>query len=97
MTSMPSTWAIPLLGQVSDLHWLAYRLCTDDGNSCAGGIAATLGWVQGNCGGPITERDEQPVTLALAHAETWAALRVDDATGSGTGCRAKNPTTPATP
>jgi hypothetical protein len=34
-------------------------LCTDDGNSCAGG-------------------DEQPVTLVLAHAETWAALRVDD-------------------
>lgn len=71
-------WVVPPARQVNDLHWLAYRLFTDQGQSGAGGIAATLGWIHGDRVGPITERDEQPVTRALVHAEIWAAFRVDD-------------------
>src|SRR3954465_12533369 len=71
-------WVVPPARQVNDLHWLAYRLFTDQGQSEAGGIAATLGWIHGDRVGPITERDEQPVTRALAHVEIWAAFRVDD-------------------
>jgi hypothetical protein len=71
-------WIVPSHGQVSDLHWIAYRVATDRGTSYAGGIADALSWVAGDCVGPITERDEQPVTEALARAETWAALRVHD-------------------
>lgn len=71
-------WIVPSVSQVSDLHWITYRVATDRGSSCAGGMTAALGWVAGDRAGPITERAEQPVTEALARAETWAALRVDD-------------------
>lgn len=71
-------WIVPSVGQVSDVHWIAYRVATDRGSGCAGGMIAALSWVAGDRVGPVTERDEQPVTEALARAETWAALRVDD-------------------
>lgn len=70
---MELTWAAPPLRQVVDLHWLAYRKHEDQGSEWAGGVAATMAWVSRGRAAPVTERDERPVTRALAVAEMWAA------------------------
>jgi hypothetical protein len=36
-------------------------------------MVAALGWVRGVLAGPVTGRDETPVTVSLARAESWAA------------------------
>jgi hypothetical protein len=73
-TPVEPTWAAPPLAQVVDLHWLAYRKHQQDqGSEWASGVAATMAWVRHGRVAPVTERDEQPVTRALAVAEMWAA------------------------
>jgi hypothetical protein len=59
------------------LQWLAYRAFVD-GSVRAGGMAAAVAWVQGGRAGPVTDRDEKPVTRELAVAEMWAAVAVAD-------------------
>jgi hypothetical protein len=44
----------------------------------AAGVAASIAWIRGGRVGPITERDEQPVTRAIADAERWAAEAARD-------------------
>jgi hypothetical protein len=41
-------------------------------------MAAAVAWVQGGRSGPVTDRDERPVTRELAVAEMWAAVAVAD-------------------
>jgi hypothetical protein len=55
------------------LHWLAYRAHVELQSPRCGGIAAAVAWVRGGRVGPVTERDESPVTRSLATAEMWAA------------------------
>lgn len=41
-----------------------------------------VSWARGGTTGPVTERTEAPVTLALAKAEMWAALVASDPPGT---------------
>jgi len=63
-----------------DVQVLAFRVLVDgEGSDWHRGVALTVGWLRGGPGGagPITLRNEQPVTRALANAERWAAVWVD--------------------
>lgn len=59
---------------VSDCHWLAYRQYRDTNAAKPAGICAALSWIRGGRPGPMTDRDERPVTAALAQAERYAAM-----------------------
>ena len=55
-----------------DVQVLAFRVLVDgEGSDWHRGVALTVGWLRGGPGGagPITLRNEQPVTRALANAE----------------------------
>src|SRR5437868_5227187 len=74
-------WVTPPAVEVDDLRWLAYCYALDRGFSefpAAAGMIGAIDWVWGDRTGPITAREEQPVTRALADAELWAAIAVDD-------------------
>jgi hypothetical protein len=77
---MPATpgWVKPPPWEVEDLHWLAYRRYADSDSSRAAGICVTLAWVRGGRAGPVTGRDERPVTVVVAAAEMWAAVAVSE-------------------
>lgn len=66
-------WVVPSPCEVDDAHWLAYRAYVHSGSVAVGGVCSALAWVRGAGFGPVTGRDEQPVTEALARAEMWAA------------------------
>jgi len=72
-TPQTPPWVTPPPEQIDDAHWLTYRAFRETGRESIGGAAAAIAWVRGGRNGPITERDEQPVTLHLARAEMWAA------------------------
>jgi hypothetical protein len=79
-TWTPSTpgWVIPSAQEVDDLRWIAYRVAADGGSVRAAGVGGALAWIRGDRTGPITARDEQPVTCAIAQAEMWAAIAMED-------------------
>lgn len=66
-------WVVPSAREVDDAHWLAFKEYAERGSVAAGGVGAALAWVRGGRVGPVTCRDEQPVTEVLARAEMWAA------------------------
>jgi hypothetical protein len=76
-------WLAPSRSEVADLQWLAYQAYVE-GSVRSGGMAAAVAWVQGGRAGPVTDRDERPVTRELAAicsewvAEMWAAVAVAD-------------------
>jgi hypothetical protein len=63
---------------LDDLYWISTRAGIETGRSWVHGITQTLSWLAGRAHAPITARDAQPVTRALAEAERWAALAVGD-------------------
>lgn len=67
-------WASPSRTEIADLHWLAYRAQLEMDSPWAAGVAAAVSWVRGGRVAPVTERDDTPVTKALAEAEMWAAV-----------------------
>ncbi|MQA15591.1 MAG: hypothetical protein GEV09_15925 [Pseudonocardiaceae bacterium] len=73
--SIPGWVTVPVA--LADLHVLAYRAYRESGSVWHDGITATAVWVRGAGTGPVTFRQEQPVTRALAEAEWWAAVYVD--------------------
>ncbi len=65
---------------LDDLMALAFGLLAEgEGTDWHRGVALTAAWVRGYPGaaGPVTLRDEQPVSRELAAAERWAAAWVD--------------------
>lgn len=66
-------WVTPPASHIADEHWLAYAMLVRDRLPWAAGVACSIAWIRGGRVGPITERDEQPVTRAVADAERWAA------------------------
>ena len=70
-------WVVPSPREVDDAHWLAFPEYADRGLVVAGGVGAALAWVRGGRVGPVTGRDEQPVTVMLARAEMWAATAAE--------------------
>lgn len=80
--SVPA-WVRPSAVEVCDLQWLAYRRHLDTEGwvsqaAAAVAVAATVVWVWGGIGGPVTGRPEQPVTRAVATTELWAAMAACD-------------------
>lgn len=71
-------WVTLDASQISDLHWLAYAMLVQTRLPWAAGVGAAISWIRGGRNGPITERDEQPVTRAIADAERWAAEAARD-------------------
>lgn len=67
-------WVKPTADEVDDFHWLGYRVHTEAGPEWVSGAVTAAAWVRGGRTAPVTERDEQPVTAALAEAELWAAV-----------------------
>jgi hypothetical protein len=67
-------WVVPGRFEVSDVSCLALRGVVENRSrrACAGMVAA-LGWVHGVLSGPVTGRDESPVSWETATAELWAA------------------------
>jgi len=61
---------------LADLHVLAYRRHADVGSPRHDGMAVTAAWLRGVRTAPVTFRDEQPVTRAVAQAEKLAAAWV---------------------
>ncbi len=62
---------------LDDLQVLACRVLVDGEDSdWHRGVTLTIGWLHGGAG-PVTLRDEQPVTRGLVNAERWAAIWVD--------------------
>jgi len=61
---------------LADLHVLAYRRHADVGSPRHDGMACTAAWLRGVHIAPVTFREEQPVTHALAKAEKWASMWV---------------------
>lgn len=76
---MPVTpgWVVPSALVVDDAYWIAHGAYLDHRHEGGAGIAAAIAWVQGMRNGPITGRDEQPVTAQLARAEMWAATAAE--------------------
>ncbi|MGH3751958.1 MAG: hypothetical protein ACRDRP_04545 [Pseudonocardiaceae bacterium] len=75
-------WVAPSVSQIADEHWLAYSMLMTTRLPWAAGVAAAVAWVRGGRVGPITYRDEQPVTRDLADAECWAAAAARDPFGT---------------
>lgn len=62
--------------EVVDLWWLAHRDWTEQRSLWTGGVLGAVEWVIGTGCGPMTAREEQPVTRNLAIAEFCAAAVV---------------------
>ena len=67
---------LPTRWQVSDLACLASRAVAEDQSAECAGILAGVGWVRGSIAGPITGREDDPLTREIATAELWAAAAV---------------------
>lgn len=74
-------WVTPPASQIADEHWLAYAMLTQHRLPWAAGVACSIAWVRGGRVGPITERTEQPVTRAVAEAESYVAMDASDPIG----------------
>jgi hypothetical protein len=61
---------------LADVHVLAFRRHADVGSLRHDGMACTAAWLRGVRAAPVTFRDEQPVTYAIAKAEKWASMWV---------------------
>lgn len=70
-------WVAPSAREVDDAHWLAFQEYAERSAVAAGGVGAALAWVRGGRVGPVTGRDEQPVTEALARAARRGLACVD--------------------
>jgi hypothetical protein len=68
-------WVVADHRQVKELYYLAYALATKVDSVHAQGQLATLDWLTGGRVAPMTHREE-PVSWALARAESWVALCV---------------------
>ncbi|MGH3770202.1 MAG: hypothetical protein ACRDRW_02185 [Pseudonocardiaceae bacterium] len=62
--------------EVADVWWLAHRDWSEQRSPWTGGVLGAVEWVIGTGCGPITGRDERPVTWSLAVAELTAAAVV---------------------
>jgi len=69
-------WITPSRSELADVHVLAFREYRDTGSAKAEAMGATAAWIRGGRTAPVTFREEQPVTKALAKAEMWAAVHV---------------------
>jgi len=69
-------WITPSCSELADVHVLAFRTFRDTGSAKAEAMGATAAWIRGGRTAPVTFREEQPVTKALAKAEMWAAVHV---------------------
>lgn len=69
-------WVAPPAHEVADLWWLAHRDWTERRSPWTGGVIAAVEWVIGTGCGPVTAREERPVTRNLAIAEFCAAAVV---------------------
>ena len=76
---MTPRWVTPTACEVVDLHVLACLVHAAEQSATAAGMAAAVAWVGGGRRGPVTGRDEQPVSKALAQAEQWAAVAASSA------------------
>ena len=70
-------WITPSCSALADVHVLAFREYRDTGSVKVGAMGATAAWIRGGRNAPVTFREEQPVTKALAKAEMWAAVHVN--------------------
>jgi hypothetical protein len=68
-------WVVADHRQVVDFNFAVYSLATEIDSVHAKGQLAAVGWVTGVRVAPMTHRDE-PVSWALARAESWVALSV---------------------
>ncbi len=68
-------WVIADHRQVKELYYLAYALATKVNSVHGQGQLAAVDWVTGGRVSPMTHREE-PVSWALARAESWVALTV---------------------
>ena len=68
-------WVVADHRQVVELNYLAYALATKVDSVHGQGQLAAVEWVTGGRVSPMTHRDE-PVSWALARAESWVALCV---------------------
>src|SRR3712207_2580065 len=64
------------VGEVRDCHQLAWRAFQESRSDWAGGVYAALNWVTGGQRAPVTERNDSPVTAALARTEMHVAVCV---------------------
>jgi hypothetical protein len=79
-------WVVPTHREVVDLYWVAHGWLRDTGSLWASGIIAALLWAEGGVRfGPVTGRDEQPVTSEVAVAEWFSAVAAVDGPGGGAG------------
>ena len=69
-------WVVPPEQQVMDYFRIAYAIFGKTRSPLMGGDAATMNWVTGGQGAPVTERTEQPVTRNLADAEQTVAMTI---------------------
>ena len=60
---------VPVPAALADLHVLAHRGYLDTWSTWHDGMAVTAAWLRGGRSAPVTFREEQPVTRALADAE----------------------------
>jgi len=65
---------VPVPAALADLHVLAHRGYLDTWSTWHDGMAVTAAWLRGGRSAPVTFREEQSVTWALADAEKWAAV-----------------------
>jgi hypothetical protein len=68
-------WVVADHQQVADFNYMVFTLATELNSVHGKGQLAAVGWVTGVRPAPMTQRDE-PVTWALARAESWVALTV---------------------
>lgn len=76
-SAVTPAWVVASSREVEDAHWLAIDEYAERGSVAAGGVGAALAWVSGGRVGPVTGREEQPVTESLARAEMWAATAAE--------------------
>jgi hypothetical protein len=67
------SWVVPISTAVRDCHLIAHRAFQESGSDRLGGIYAAANWVTGGQRAPVTEREDCPVSEALARGEMWAA------------------------
>lgn len=67
-------WVVPSTLKVNDCHRLDCQVAEVTGAHDTLGQILALEWVCGLRDAPLTDRAEQPVTRAMARAESWVAL-----------------------
>lgn len=76
-----TTWAARPRAAIVELMWLGLRdYRFETGSLWSAGVAAAAGWAVGQRAGPVTDRQDVPLTRELVTAELWAAnLAIDQA------------------